>query len=63
MARADVVVAVSDAVGRQIIDRLGADPDRVITVSPMLSPDLRQAIRPIVRSPDVMAEASCAANE
>ena len=37
--------------------------DRVITVSPMLSPDPRQAIRPIVRSPDVMAEASCAANE
>jgi len=29
----------------------------------MLSPDPRQAIRPIVRSPDVMAEASCAANE
>ena len=33
VARADVVVAVSDAVGRQIVDRLGADPDRVVTVS------------------------------
>ncbi len=33
VARADVVVAISDAVGRQIIDRLGADPDRVVTVS------------------------------
>ncbi len=35
----------------------------MITASPMLSPDLGQAILAIVRSPDVMAEASCAANE
>ncbi len=35
----------------------------VITAWPMLSPDLRQAILAIVRSADVMAEASCAATD
>ena len=30
--RADLVVAVSDQVGRQIVDRLGMDPARVVTV-------------------------------
>jgi len=35
----------------------------VITAWPLLSPDLRQAILAIVRSADVMAEASCAATE
>jgi len=30
--RADLVVAVSDQVGRQVVDRLGMDPARVVTV-------------------------------
>ena len=33
VARADVVVAVSDAVSRQVINRLGVDPNQVVTVS------------------------------
>ena len=33
VARADVVVAISDAVGHQVVDRLGADPNRVVIVS------------------------------
>ena len=32
ISRADLVVAVSDQVGRRIVDRLGADPARVVTV-------------------------------
>jgi len=32
VSRADLVVAVSDQVGRQIVDRLGMDPARVVTV-------------------------------
>ena len=35
----------------------------VITAWPLLSADLRQAVLAIVRSADVMAEASCAATE
>ena len=32
ISRADLVVAVSDQVGRQVVDRLGMDPARVVTV-------------------------------
>ena len=36
--RADVVVAVSDAVGRQVVDRFGVAPDRVAVVSSGVAP-------------------------
>ncbi|MGZ0186255.1 MAG: glycosyltransferase, partial [Acidimicrobiales bacterium] len=31
--RADLVVAIGDHVGRQVVERLGVDPDRVVIVS------------------------------
>ena len=40
-----------------------AELAEVMTAWPLLSPDLRQAILAIVRSSDVMVEASCATTD